>query len=152
MKRTLPFAWARAPKPPAPAHPRPLSPRPDPAEIARPDVDAPVLLRPIAPPQLDVVAPERIRRPAPAPLPPLSIDAPADLLEVISFVRSVDPVKVRGLHLSKAEVIRSPEAFLRSHLSALEAAPFTAAALTFYRRAARLREILKAANEVPRVS
>lgn len=137
MKRTLRFAWARVPRP----HPQPIPPRPE--------VPAPVMLRPIPPPQLDVAAPERIRRPTPVPLPPLSIDAPADLLEVISFVRSVDLVKVKGLHLSKAEVIRSPEAFLRSHLSALEAAPFTAAALTFYRRAARLREIL---NEVPRVS
>lgn len=137
MKRTLRFAWARVPRP----HPQPIPPRPE--------VPAPVLLRPIAPPQLDVVAPERIRRPAPAPLPPLSIDAPADLLEVISFVRSVDVIKIEGLHLSKAEVIRSPAAFLRSHLSVLEAVPFTAAALTFYRRAARLREILKDVAPTP---
>lgn len=138
MKRTLPFAWAKAqkqpPRTPAPERAIHVAPRKNTLRHPR---------SPLAPPQLDVVAPERIR-PVPVPLPPLSIDAPADLLEVVSFVRSVDPVKVKGLHLSKAEVVSSPEIFLTSHVSALEAVPFTAAALTFYRRVLRLREILEA--------
>ena len=135
MSKTLPFRWAQPRVAKLPAAPK----QPPAASPPQPKI---TLLAPLASEVVLAIPAPTTRKFEVVPPAVVSITPPEDLSAVIAFVRALAPQDLDGLRIGSAEVVTSGETFLRSHLNAVEESPFTPAALTFYRRLARLREIL----------